>query len=385
MQKQNKNNEPVSRKNLQHVEDKSIEFLETLQNQNYANNLNTHESNINNTPTRNKLEKFNRSEFVKFDNVTNSSNAPQQQLKSSIDFLIMNNNNNKSNNNNSKPLEEKHDVNISQNMHDKLIKLSNMVINFVAEMSKLQDSIAKKLPNKQDLKKEFEFNKFELINYAKSLLGTKMLPQGGKKSDSKSDSTVKTPVIKENKTICSTKSQSRGNPVKLPQQVDIKDNLVNTFGNGQEVVNINFKDNSENEKLINSFEKLKREKITVDAMCDNLLKDKKELLTSLKVINEKLKKVDDLNKSEFGELGKDFSTEEGIEFLIKKLDKYKMQEESYTQDIINLKVSINEYKTKNGLFDQEFKSLKLENQRLKSKELQNNKLIVGKDQDIECK
>ena len=70
-----------------------------------------------------------------------------------------------------------------------------------------------------------------------------------------------------------------------------------------------------------------------------------------------------------------------IKNTIKKTEKLKVLEEESS----NYKTILSEYKSKNGILNDENKSLKYDNQKLKSKESESNKVIIEKDYDLECK
>jgi len=420
--------------NRQKKDDKNLSQQSDYDNQNHNNNNNnyyypnqnihtfntlaTQENVKERSPTRTKIENSKQrneqrnerndlsertgNDFFKYNNViNNTSNNNKFVSKSPQNFQVQDNTFELNQQNNDK--------------NEKLVKISNMVINFVAEMKSLQESISKKVPNVPELKKEFENNKSDLLNFARNIIGIKPSHNInnsntiGNKDSSKDTSIISnfkpTPIKISNKdhrdkppmTINSINSgentPNKGrSPIVInnqnnntnPNNVNIKpnENLVNTIGNGQEIVNIQFK-TDENEKLITAFEKLKREKNLLDELCEDLTKEKKELMVGFKIIKEKLRKVDEINK--YGEINKDISLEDAMDILIKNTIKNTEKLKVLEEESSNYKTILSEYKSKNGILNDENKSLKYDNQKLKSKESESNKVIIEKDYDLECK
>ncbi len=307
----------------------------------YFNTLGDYQAHDTKTTTRNEDEQFTRIN-------TKSKDTPSRVMPKITDF--------------SKIVKQ-------EAKNDNLIKLSNMVLSFIAEMSKLQESISKKVSNVHDLKKEFEHNKSELLNFAKVILGRQ-----GKPTASIIKSTRN--LYKKDNQVIEEKINNKPKIRSITDDIEFKD-----LGNGQEIVNIRFKENNENEKLINAFEKLKREKIVVDGICEALTKEKNEFEIKHKSVLDKLKSL--MGKHEFGSVGNQSAFEELIEILILKCSKFNEEKGSFTKEILKLTSSLNEYKSNNKLIDQELKVTKTENLKLILKENQLNKLISDKDNDIE--
>ena len=287
----------------------------------------------------------------------------------------------------------------SKEKNDNIIKLSNMVLNFLRDMNSLQELIIKKDKNVKEFKKNFEISKHNLkkncelylknnINFNNKELESIEIIKKEKKEIEKNleEKNNEYNKLKNKIDELSKKNNELNNIIKnldeQKKEIKEKNDKIN-----EEIINEKIELNEKNIKLMNDIQLIKEENIKLKNAQNNnnkIIEENKEYLNKIKFLNEEINKIKNQNIENEKNLNLKIKEENlkltnTINELNESNKQYKLLEEEKTK----LSTVINKLEEQNKSLllvkiknNSNIKELNLELNDLKSKNNKNNEEII---------